>query len=117
MHLIVYIDYILLWVETKKKACDQASGLGVPAAMSVVYGKHRQICTRTSPVSRDPEVHSQHYDEGAQSSCREIKKIQAESLKLLEAGQMSACTLTRLTGKLDALNQVIPQSPLIYRNF
>ena len=42
-----------------------------------------------------------------------FKKIRAVSRKLLEAGQVSACALSRLIG---AANQVIPQALLFYRH-
>ena len=45
-----------------------------------------------------------------------LKKILAESQKLLEAGKVSACILLRLIGKMNAADQVIPPAPLFYRN-
>ena len=45
-----------------------------------------------------------------------LKKIRAESRKLLEAGQVSARALSRLVGKMSAANQVIPPAPLFYRH-
>ena len=45
-----------------------------------------------------------------------IKQIQAESRKLLEAGQISTRALSRLVGKMSAASQVIPPAPLFYRS-
>ena len=45
-----------------------------------------------------------------------IKQIQAESQKLLEAGQISTRVLSRLVGKMSAASQVIPPAPLFYRS-
>ena len=45
-----------------------------------------------------------------------INKIWAESQKLLEAGQVSTHALSRLIGRMNAANQVIPPAPLFYRH-
>ena len=45
-----------------------------------------------------------------------LKKIRAESRKLLEARQVSTLTLLRLIGRMNAENQVIPPAPLFYRH-
>ena len=48
---------------------------------------------------------------------KKLKKIRAESRKMLgEAEQVSARALSRLIGKMNATNQVIPPAPLFYRN-
>ena len=48
---------------------------------------------------------------------KKLKKIRAESWKMLgEAEQISARALSRLIGKMNATNQVIPPAPLFYRN-
>ena len=47
---------------------------------------------------------------------KKVKKIWAESMKLVKVRQVSAHALSRLTGKINAANQVIPPAPLFYRN-
>ena len=45
-----------------------------------------------------------------------MKKIRAESRKLLNAGQISARALSKLISKMNTANQVIPPAPLFYRH-
>ena len=47
---------------------------------------------------------------------QKIKKIRAESRQILEAELVTARTLSRLIGKMNATNQVIPPAPLFYRS-
>ena len=49
-------------------------------------------------------------------SAEKLKKIQAESQKLLEVGQVSIRALSRLIGRMNAANQVIPPALLFYRH-
>ena len=50
------------------------SRAGLPATVSGIYAKHRQICIRTNPVSGVLGLHSQLCDDVAKSSCRETKQ-------------------------------------------
>ena len=45
-----------------------------------------------------------------------LKKIRAESRKLMGVEQVTGRTLSRLIGKMNAANQVIPPAPLFYRS-
>ena len=45
-----------------------------------------------------------------------LKKIRAESRKQMGAEQVTGRTLSRLIGKMNAANQVIPPAPLFYRS-
>ena len=44
-----------------------------------------------------------------------LKNIRAESRKLLREGLISGRALSRLIGKMNAANKVIPLAPLFYR--
>ena len=44
-----------------------------------------------------------------------LKNIRAESWKLLREGLISGRALSRLIGKMNAANKVIPLAPLFYR--
>ena len=45
-----------------------------------------------------------------------LKKIRLEAQRLLREDVVSARSLSRLIGKMNATNQVIPPAPLFYRN-
>ena len=53
---------------------------------------------------------------GLSHPAQKIKKIRAESTQTLEAELVTACTFSRLLGKMNATNQVIPPAPLFYRS-
>ena len=105
----------LLMAESKEKARDQASGLiylleclGFTINSEKTISEPIQILeflgftvnTVLMELSLPPG---------------KIKTIRAESRKLLEAEQVSARALSRLIGKMNATNQVIPPAPLFYR--
>ena len=119
VQLIVYIDDILLLAESEEKARVRRPGLrpGLLTAMPGVYDKRRQICT----IEPAQSVEFLGFVVNAVTMelslpAEKLKKIRAESRKLLEAGQVSARALSRLIGKMNAANQVIPPAPLFYRN-
>ena len=106
MQLVVYIDEILLMAETQEKARDQATCiihllqcLGFTINTMKTITEPTQIIdflgitvnTVTMELALPPE---------------EIKKIRAESRKLLEAELVSARALSRLIGKMNAASQV-----------
>ena len=113
--MTVYVDDILLLAETNEKARDQASGLlyllqclGFTVNMEKTVLELSQ-CFEFLGFTGDTTRMQ------LSLPAQKIKKIRAESRKLLEAERVSARTLSRLIGKMNATNPVIPPAPLFYR--
>ena len=116
MRMIVYIDDILLMAETKEKARDQASGLiYLMQCLGFTINSEKTI----SEPSQRLEFLGYTVDITIMElslPVLKIKKIRAESRQLLEAEHITARALSRLIGKMNATNPVIPPAPLFYRN-
>ena len=116
MRLIIYIDDILLMAESEEKARDQASGLVyLLQCLGFIINTGKSILKPTQSLEFLGFTINTVAMELSLPPAK-IKKIRAESRKLLEAGQSSARALSRLIGKLNAANQVIPPAPLFYRH-
>ena len=116
MRLIVYIDDILLLAETKEKARDQASGL-------IYLMQCLGFTINSEKTISEPSQRLEFLGFTVDTTNMElslpvlkIKKIRAESRQLLEAEHITARALSRLIGKMNATNPVIPPAPLFYRN-
>ena len=90
---------------------SQGSGIrsGISIAMLRLHDKYRENNHGANSITRIPRLYDKYEDDGVKPPTR---KIWAESRKLLEAGQVSARALSRLIGKMNATNQVIPPPPL-----
>ena len=116
MRLIIYIDDILLMAESEEKARDQASGLVyLLQCLGFIINTGKSILKPTQSLEFLGFTINTVAMELSLPPAK-IKKIWAESRKLFEAGQSSARALSRLIGKLNAANQVIPPAPLFYRH-
>ena len=115
MRLIIYIDDILLMVESMEKAQDQASGLVyLLQCLGFIINTGKSILKPTQSLEFLGFTVNTVTMELSLPPAK-IKKIRAESRKLLEAEQLSARALSRLIGKMSAAHQVIPPAPLFYR--
>ena len=81
----------------------------ISSAVSGFHDKHREDNHGIVTVTGVPGFYDKLTYQGATTAPEKIKKIQAESRKLLEAEPVSARTLSRLVGKMNATNQVIHQ--------
>ena len=134
MQLIVYINNILLLAESEQKSRDEVSGL-------VYLLKCLAFTINTDKSILEPLLKCLAFTINTDKSIlkpaqsREflgftinivtmelslpavkLKKIWAESRKLLQAGEVLTRTLSRLIGRMDAPHQVIPPAPLFYRH-
>ena len=116
MRLIIYIDDILLMAESEEKAQDQASGLVyLLQCLGFIINTGKSILKPTQSLEFLGFTVNTVTMELSLPPAK-IKKIRAESRKLLEAEQLSARALSRLIGKMSAAHQVIPPAPLFYRH-
>ena len=108
IRLVVYIHNILLMAETREKARDHASGLIYlfQCLGFTINSQHLEFLGFTvDATSMELSLPTQ-----------KIIKIRAESRQLLEAEHVTCRALSRLIGKMNATNQVIPPAPLFYRS-
>ena len=116
MRLIIYIDDILLMAESEEKAQDQAAGLVyLLQCLGFIINTGKSILKPTQSLEFLGFTVDTVTMELSLPPAK-IKKIRAESRKLLEAEQVSARALSRLIGKMSAAHQVIPPAPLFYRH-
>ena len=101
--------------EAKEKARDNASGLICLQCLGFTINSEKTIL--------EPSQHLEFlgFTVGATSMelslpTQKIKRIRAESWQLLEAEHLTCHSLSRLIGKMNATNQVIPPAPLFYRS-
>ena len=102
--------------ETKEKARDQASGL-------IYLMQCLGFTINSEKTISEPSQRLEFLGFTVDTTNMElslpvlkIKKIRAESRQLLEAEHITARALSRLIGKMNAMNPVIPPAPLFYRN-
>ena len=117
MQIVVYLVGILLMAESQEKARDQASGfVHLLQCLGFTINREKTVLEPTqcleflgfmvNTVSMELTLPP-----------KKLKKIRAESRKMLrEVEQVSAHALSRLIGKMNATNQVIPLALLFYRN-
>ena len=116
IQLVVYIDDILLMAETREKARDHASGLiYLLQCLGFTINSEKTILEPSQRL----EFLGFTVDTinmGLSLPTQKIKKIWAESRQLLEAELVTCRALSRLIGKMNATNQVIPPAPFFYRS-
>ena len=116
LRLIIYIDDILVMAETESLLKDHVT--------AVVYLLENLGLVINHPKSElDPSQEIEFVGFTVNSKTMElklpgekIKKIRAEAGKVLQSDTVSALTLSRLIGKMNAATQAIPMAPLYYRN-
>ena len=116
IRMVVYIDDILLMAETKEKARDQASSLiyllqcpGFTVNMEKTVLEPGQCLEFLGFMVDTTRME-------LSLPAQKIIKIRAESRQLLEVERVTARALSRLIGKMNATNPVIPPVPLFYKN-
>ena len=116
IQLVIYIDNILLMAETKEKATDHASSL-------IYLFQYLGFTINSEKTILEPSQHLEFLGFTMDTTSmklslptQKIKKIWEESRQLLEAEQVTCRTLSRLIGKMNATNQVIPSALLFYRS-
>ena len=116
MRLVVYIDDILLMAESEEKARDQAAGMTyLLECLGFTINTEKTVTVPTQTLDfLGFTVNTVTMELTLPPG--KIKKIRAESRKLLEAELVSARALSRLIGKMSAASQVIPPAPLFYRH-
>jgi hypothetical protein len=116
MRIIIHIDDILLMAETMENAQDQVSGLVyLLQCLGFIINTEKTILNRTQNIHFLGFIVDSVTME-LSLPAQKIKKIRAEARKLLEADQTTARTLSRVIGKMNVTNQVIPPAPLFYRS-
>ena len=78
--------------------------------------KHGKDGTGSISIPRISGFHGTYYQYGTEPSRSKNKKIRVEPRQILEVKLVTARTLSRLPGKKNATNQVIPPAPLFYRS-
>ena len=113
--VIIYLDDILLMGESKEQAQERVAALiYLLQCLGFVINTEKTITDPTQKLEfLGFMVNTMTMELSLPSE--KLKKIRAESRKLLGAGQVSARALSRLIGKMSAANQVIPPAPLFYR--
>ena len=116
MRMIIYIDDILLLATSREKALDHGSGLVyLLQCLGFTINSEKTILEPTQSLEfLGFTVNTLKMELNLPP--QKIKRIQAESRKLLEAEHVSARALSRIIGKMNATNQVIPPAPLFYRH-
>ena len=116
MRVIVYIDDILLMAESREKLCDQTLALVyLLECLGFVINSQKTVLEPTqSLVFLGFTVNST--DMELRLPPEKMKKIRAEARKLRGAENVTARSLSRLIGKMQATNEVIPPAPLFYRH-
>ena len=116
VRLVIYIDDMLVMAESKEKAEDQASGLTyLLQCLGFTINTKKSVLDPTQSLEfLGFLVNSLTMELSLPTG--KLKKIRAESRKLLGAEQITNRALSRLIGKMSAANQVIPPSPLFYRH-
>ena len=114
--LVIYIDDILLMAESRELALEQGSAL-------IFLLQCLGFTINTEKTVRQPTQTIEFLGFTVNTMSMELslpteklRKIRAESRKLMGEGLVSAHTLSRLIGKMNAANQVIPPAPLFYRS-
>ena len=116
LHLIIYIDNILLMAETKS-----LFNYHVTAVVYLLENLGFVINHPKSDLHPSQEIEFLGFTVNSKRMelklpGEKIKKIRAEAGKVLQPDTVSALTLSRLIGKMNAATQAIPMAPLYYRN-
>ena len=98
--------------ESQRSSVWPAVSVTVPG----FHSKHGEDSVRTESMLRVPRFHGGHHQDGAEPTGSKDKKDSGGVRQLLEAERVSARALSRLIGKMNATNPVIPPAPLFYRN-
>ena len=114
MQLIVYIDDILILVESKKLAWDHVIGLVyLLENLKFVISKPKCVLNLMSVEFLGFSVNSVQQELSLLTG--KVKKIRAKTWCLLEGGEVTARKLSQLLGRLQAATRVIPLARLFYR--
>ena len=112
IRLVVYIDDILLMAETREKARDHASGL-------IYLFQCLGFTINSEKTILEPSLRLKFLGFMVDTinmelslPTQKIEKIRVESRQQLEAEHVTCRALSRLIGKMNATNQVIPPAPL-----
>ena len=116
LRLIIYIDDILVIAETESLLKDH-----VTAVMYLLENLGFVVNHPKSELDPSQEIEFQGFTVNSERMelklpGEKIKKIRAEAGKVLQSDTVSALTLSRLIGKMNAATQAIPMAPLYYRN-
>ena len=103
--------------DSRNQGESQRSSVGseIPTTVPRFHCKHGKDGTGSVSMPRISGFHGRYYQDGTEPSSPK-KKIWAESQQILEAELVTARTLSRLIGEMNATNQVIPPAPLFYRS-
>ena len=116
MRVIFYIDDILLMAESNEKLQDQSAGLiYLLQCLGFTINQEKTVVElRQSLVFLGFTVDTTEME--LSLPLDKIKKIRAEARKLMGAELVSARSLSRLLGKMNATTEVIPPAPLFFRH-
>jgi len=116
VRLIVYIDDILLLAESRELAEEHAKGLWyLLECLGSIIHPHKSVLTPAQYIEfLGISVDSAQME--LKLPAEKIKKIRAEARKMAQQPRVSARSLSRLLGKMNATTQVIPPAPLFYRH-
>ena len=111
---MIYIDNILLMAEAKEKATDHASSL-------IYLFQYLGFTINSEKTILEPFQHPEFL--GFTMDTTSIKlSLPTQKIKKdlggvsLEVEHVTCCALSRLFGKMNATNQVLPPAPLFYRS-
>ena len=114
MHLVAYIDDILILAESKGMALDHVEALVyLLECLGFVINIEKSVIVPNQTIEfLDLTVNSFHME--LRLPLQKMKMIWAESQKLLKEQVTLACALARLLGKMNATACVVPPAPLFY---
>ena len=116
LRLIIYIDDILVIVETESMLRDHITAvIYLLENLGFVINHPKSELTPTQEIEFLGFVINSTKME-LKLPGEKIKKKKSEAGKVLQAHTVSALTLSRIIGKMNAATRAIPMAPLYYRN-
>ena len=116
LRLIIYIDDILVMAETESLLREHITAvIYLLENLGVVINHPKSELTPTQEIEFLGFTVSSAKME-LRLPGEKIKKIRSEAGKALQSRTVSALTLSRIVGKMNAATQAIPMAPLYYRN-
>ena len=113
LRLVIYIDDILLMAELKERAQEQGEALVyLLECLGFTINREKKVSQTAKFLGFNVNTRTMEMN----LPTLKLKTIRAESRKLLREGHISARALSRLTGRMNAADQVIPPGPLFYRH-
>ena len=115
LHLVIYIDDILIMAETESLLKDHIIAvIYLLENLGFVINHPKSVLTPTQEIEfLGFTVNSTKME--LKLPGEKIKKIRAETGKVLQSPTVSALALSRIIGKMNAATQAIPMAPLYYR--